>query len=524
MKQFFIWLVGFILLTACQEEYEPVIEKDLNRSRAINETEVEAIEKDTALIKFATILSKAVYENQPLREFLKAEAAKKFDSHSDILYGEIKNSMVGTITFRNLLIQKSSLEEIAVIEKTVPRLNILVPELPMFDITLANMDCSDNEIPVATECKDGMNLYLNGKLEVVIPEGELPDFHSFVVNENKLVRVNVDNRGLYRGFVRQNVHVFDSTFVFDVPTTLSFDCKPMEIGEKALKAFSYFYKDDGSSQSRALQRDYIYYGFTPIARVGQLNHGVTEYIGFMEVEPNAYFKISDQTNVGSSSDPKLVKNSVSRKKKDFTSAELIKKMWSEGAYSFRFELYSSTAERPIVTYVSLRPEQLWDFNYDRKYLHKTWFRSSKYTYSIDVSKFTKKRVDLSSCNISFGKWDLSQEALERYVSIYEEDKAATYEYETSYDLTVMEFGKISGNFKFGLGTGGTGEVGTEFNSTTTRKIGKKFKMTRTEEDDALGTMKIYFYDPIVLERLKKTNEYVVNSYNTGVVNFGLVVK
>lgn len=116
--------------------------------------------------------------------------------------------------------------------------------------------------------------------------------------------------------------------------------------------------------------------------------------------------------------------------------------------------------------------------------------------------------------------------MEKYISIFEEDKGTQYEYTNTYEVTRLSSIMVNGSLKYGLGTNfdrsvnPSIEIGTT-NSTTIKET-KTSTVRRSEKDDALGTIKVYFYDPIVLE--KTDTGYVVQSYNTGVVNFGLMVK
>lgn len=473
---------------------------------------IQTMEKDSAIVKFAEILSLAVYDRQDVREFLKKEASKKFDGNSDILYHEVKNLPVSGATFKDILTSYSSEIEMATIEKSVPYLNIFIPEMQAFDVTLNNLDCTDAEIPIAVAQENGMDLFLNGNNEATIPNGELPAFHSIVVNENGLIKVSTDINGKYLGYeLLSSMHA--------AATTRSAIFSYNEVGSKAVAAYNYFNKDDASKYSRALQRDYIYYGITPSNGNGSLDYNVNEYISYIEVNPKSYFKLSDQK----SEDPSIVKNSVSRHSKDYSTEELIKEMWSEGNYSFRFEIISSNQSQPSISIITVSPQDLWDFNLDKHFRHGTWFRKSKYTYTIDPNKFTPKRFDLSSQRISLGKWDLSQEAMERYVSIYEEDATETEVITLTYEMNKMTSTKVNGNIKYGLGTNlPTGDVGAEINNSTTRRTNKTITTTKAKGDDALGTIKIYFYDPIILN---KTSEgYEVKSYNTGIVSFGIIAK
>lgn len=516
-----VFILSLSFCTSCSNN--DLVDEYDNKIPTRSETDGEpvAINKDSAKVYFAKILSKAVYERKDVRDFLKKEAMKEFDMNSDVLYALASNKMISDQSFRDILVSYSSEDTIAAIEKSVPLLNILIPSFALFDITVSNLDCNDSEIPIALSNDKGMGLYLDGEFIMNIPNGELPDFHTIVVNENSRVIIehpSTRSSAPKVSFISPN---YDKNRLKN-KYKRSANRTAEQIGNKAIEAYKFFYKDDGSKESRAFQRDYIYYGLTPTNSKGNFNRSATEYISFIEINPKAYYNMSDQRNDKIFDDPRIIKGSVSRKKHDFSSDELIKLMWSEGAYNFRFELFSSNSSRPTVIYIPLKPEDIWNFNYKRSYRNKTWFRDRKYTYSIDPQKFTAKKVDLEYNQISFGKWDLSQEALERYVSIFEEDKSSTEENHIEYELTKLTSIKVNGDLKIGIGTGSSGELSSGINTSTTSKETKKYSYTRKEEDDALGTVKIFFYDPII--ESKSGNNYVVRTYNTGVVTFGITVR
>lgn len=521
--KFIFTLSIMCVISSCSEDPTPIDDVEemhvygaAPQSRSTNEGEATESQKQIAMEKFAIILSKAVYKYKGVRELLKEEALKMFDMNSEVLYVSIENRYVSNKIFRNILLEYTTEAELMQIETTVPLLNILIPEIKMFDVTVANMDCNDKEIPVAIAKDAGMSLYVNGVEEIVIAPGSLPDFHTIVVNENnRVLKAAPESRGGGIEFISPN---YDgrNTQISAMSDDLPLD--PTVSGGRAIQAYQYFNGYDSDEYSIALQRDFIYYGMTPTSTRGSFNNAVTEYLATFTVNPKAYFNIADQTNGANYSDPSIVKYSVSRKKKKYTEEELISKMWSRGAYNFRFEIFSSNSSQPVVIYIPLRPEELWDFNVQTSYRHETLFRDKKYTYKIDPNKFTAKNVFLKSDKISLGKWDLSKEATERFISIYEEDKSATYSESIEYEMTKMTLAKINGSIKIGLGTDlVSGSVGTEGGSSTTTKITKKYEFTRKEEDDALGTIKVYFYDPIITFR--QGDRFFHNEYNTGVVSF-----
>lgn len=521
-------LVAF--MTACSAYEEPLVDNAaalttskvnaLPKSRSIANDDEQA--KNEAIKKFAIILSKATYDHQEVRALLKDEASAYFDMNSDVLYALVKNESVGGRSFRTVLLEYISESELTDIEATVPLLNILVPKIPMFNISPENMDCSNKEIPVAFKGENGMELYINGQLEDVIGRGNLPAFHTIVVNENSRVK-KVSEPGS-RGDLDEGISFISPNYdARNSGTNASLDINYYDIdtgGYRAIQAFQYFKGYDNDKYSCALQRDFIYYGMTPDSERGSFNNAVREYLISFKVNPRSFFNISDQTTGENYADPSLVKNSVERHKKAKDLNELIEEMWSKGSYNFRFEVIYSNGSLPSTVYIPLYPHELWDFNISETFEKGGLFHRDSYYYKIDPTKFTAKRVLLDK-KIPLDKWDLSSEGLERYIRIFEEDKSQTYKESWEFDVTKMNSTKISGSVKIGLGTDiVSGNVSTESSSSTTTKNARKVEITRQEEDDALGTIKVYFYDPIV-EAQYGLQQFILHEYTTGVVSFTL---
>lgn len=483
-------------------------------------------ETEKHLEKFAGILSKVTYANKEVREFLKQESLKQFDKNYDVLYFIIKDELVGENTFRDILISYSSDSEIEEIEKAVPLLNILVPEIAFFDVSAENLDVEDNEIPVAVSGEKTTSLYLNGKEEVKLEKGEIPDFHVFVVNINSRVIIPSNKNAGSNTVVFKSPN-FDGSIKDVAPLKSLSLVEASIVGQKAIDAYKYFYKDDGSINQKAFQRDYIYYGITPTKQQGQLNRSVTEYIGFIEVNPRSYFKIADQKGSNSTNDdPYILRPSVTQEKRTLSEEELLDKMWTKGAYDFRFEVIQSTKQEPYIIYIAVKPNELWDFNISYSKKHKTWFRHSKHTYTIDPNNFTSKRFYLKEDKLPIGRWDLSQESINRYINIIEEDESLETEITRTYGSVRISSSKFNGDIKMSLGIGKGGNVsgglsGEDVNSNTIKEQ-KTYIIRRKEKSDDLGSIHIYFYEPVI--HGANGSYYDVHTYNTGHVKFGLFVK
>ncbi|WP_300906049.1 hypothetical protein [uncultured Bacteroides sp.] len=160
-----VYAVVILCMTACQKD----------ELSGTNQSATESVsEKETLLSNFAEVLSKVIYDRQDVREFLKSEAIKQFDKNYDVLYVLVKDKMIGGSTFRDILVEYSSEDEIAHIEDGIPLLNILIPEIAFFGINADNMDCEDSEIPVAVSKESVTALYLNGVCEVNLEKERCP--------------------------------------------------------------------------------------------------------------------------------------------------------------------------------------------------------------------------------------------------------------------------------------------------------------------------------------------------------------
>jgi len=509
-------LLSLALLTSCS--------RDVIDSPAVEQSLREVSAKEQSKEKFANILSKATYERTDVREFLKNEAVKQFDKNYDVFYPLIKGE--------DILISYSSREEIEEIERNVPLLNILIPKIAIFDVNPEELDINDKEIPVAISKDLVTALYLNGKKEMDVKKGQVPDFHVIVINENTRV-APIESVELKAGLHQSDIKgIRGSSYAFKSPNydgpLSAWTNNANGIGRRAIDAYKYFYKDDGSINQKALQRDYIYYGITPQNQQGSLNRSVSEYISFIEVNPSAYYRISDQRTGHASDDPYITHGYVEQRKTGLDFWEQVDRMWKYGSYDFEFRITTSTSDEPIVVNIPLRPDQIWNFNVRHERQHGSFWRKSRNFYWIDPSKFTSKRVWLNDLGyeVSFGKWDLSVESLYRYVDIYElDDEGINTKTTTTYESVRVKDNKFSGDMKIGVGLekvkvdGGTS---VSISGSNTIRETKTVVAERREKSDHLGHFPIYFYDPIIEN--KSGDWYEMKTYKIGSINFGISVK
>lgn len=521
LKQFTASLLSIVMLfgISCSDQ------------EVIKDTEVDSLPqtKIECFNKFAEVLSTVVSKREDVRLFLKQEALKQFDKNYDVLYVSIEDKYIGEDTFRDILVAESSEKIIQSIENNIPRLNIYIPKIPFLRVYPEELDIKDKELPVVLSKKDKTSLFVNGKKEIEIEKGQIPDFHTLVVNENRRVVVNRKELGFKSASTKRFEFispVFDGTK--EKQNNLkqkSVSTNKSIVGKKAFDAFKYFYKDEVGIEAKYLQRDYIYYGLTQTNTTGKLDRGVSEYIKFIEIDPKAFYSLSDQyVDNGTFGDPHIKEDYVTNKKYTLTEEELIERMWSSGVFDFRFEVYSAGTSQVEVVHINLRPEELWNFNVEYWYRHKTWFRHSKHYYKIDPKKFTPKKVFLNQ-DISLGKWNLAEDGLQKYVKIYEVDIKETKTF--TQEVTTKKLSKwtVTGSIKKSLGDGKEkpeigGSVGYEKSEEETIKT--LISVTRSKETRLFGAKNIFFYDPII--ESSNAGKLELHTYSAGPISFGITAK
>lgn len=522
MKKFnLLILLGVFIFVGCSDN-----ELDNNFYHENPDFE-EVVDTEKHLVEFAKVLSKAVHERKDVREFLKNEALKQFDCNYNVLYYLVSDELIGDESFRDILISYSSEEVIDQVERNVPLLNILIPELHFFDVFPEELDVDDDEIPVAVPIETKTILYFNGEEELSLDNREIPGFHVFVVNENRQVIIPQNNlkSGAAKTIEFKSPN-FDGSKVISNNSILKSTTASEEVlGSKAIKSWQYFYANDGSVNQKAFQRDYIYYGITPNQRSGSFNHSIDEYISYIEVDPVLYYEIADDKR-GNDGDPYVENPTVSQEKNPMTADEIYKKMWTQGAFNFRFEIIKSNSSTPIRKHVTIKPKDLWDFDITYTRRHSTWFRRSKHTYTIDLSKMKPTKVFLRNLEnpqeVAMGKWNIQEESLKRHIMVYEEDLTAETKLTKEIESIHVHKANFKGNVKVNIGIAETGwEAGYNYENTTREK--QTVEVKYQTGDDHLGDFELYFYDPVITDRIA-SNLYEIKTYSSGGFKFGVTVK
>lgn len=572
--------VSCFFLTSCSQDTTFLSDLSTSKTRSTEVNVPESIKKQY-LTQFAEILSKSISQREDLRVFLKEEALQMFDKNYDILYYPIKDKIVsGNLSFRDILVSNSSEKEISQIENNLPLLNILIPRISFLEVFPENLDTKDPEIPVAIENNNnGTDLYIKGEKVDTFDDNEFPGFNVIVVNLNNRV---IASKGSATRSTGQNIwsYTFKSkNYKKDVSTRATFGSLtgrpgthssgtsisspfPSYLYQKAKLAFEAgFNKNDNSINQIAFQRDYIYYGITPTKTTGELNRSVTEYLSYMIVDPKVYFKISDEQSGHINDDPYIKETQIVNKKNPLSQEEVLKRIWTQGAYNFIFEVSSSKSNEAARMHVPVFPEDLWYFRIKGERKKGGLFHRDKYRYTIDPTQFASKIFYFDPATVTFGKWNIAEESLVRYISIYEEDSGDEITETSTESFTHVHSSTFKGDLKIGLGLGkiggkdATGDIGlsAETNSSNTTTTTNTISIKRHQGDDPLGEkVPIYFYDPIIISTTtpqgnrfggSRTNgitravererarsitptdgKYIFYEYNTGSIRFGIDIR
>ncbi|WP_455673324.1 hypothetical protein [Phocaeicola sp.] len=537
MKKIFMGLFCMTTLFSCSNDMNEL--SSTSNEAGITIPDMVSLDAYTAQKNFAVILSKAVYNNANLRQFIKDEAIKQFDNDYDIFYPFVKDKEVANgETFREILLAYcANEEELNQIEDALPLLNILVPDLSFVGAFNAEKwDLTDNEVAVSY-AKGNKNavLYANGDSITSLAPNELPDFPLLVVKENERMNITGSTRSAggttySYGFVSE---VFNGSLK-KAQSRASWDMdiaqesaepfvKASELDPMVIAAYNEF-----KQNKKTVDRDYLYYGLNNSkSRNGALNTYMREFLYKFTISPSKYFMIADQDG-----DPKLnggASGSTSNKKGELPQDEILKRIWTDGKFEIYMDVYvgkrSSTSLPHTLTF-SVSPQQL--FQVDKIHVdkrHKTAFRHSKYTYTVKAENLKSKWVLASAAtglmsDVIIEPWDLSSQSLIINMVIYERDDEQTiekqYSVKTEY-TNKADFSFDGSVIEFPL------KVGYGFTAVTTRT--ESMKVTTQKNSDNLGTISFNYNDPIIKsDSQKNTKGYEINTYSNGSVTVMILPK
>lgn len=506
MKKKFLIIALGVLAFSCTDnlsEYQSIQDSSTSTS------EVTSLNEDDAKQKFAEILSKAIYENIELRSFIKDKAIEQFDNDFDVFYPILKDEKVGNDgTFRNLLLKYTTDRELSDIERTLPLLNIYVPDLSLFtNITPYNWDTTDNQIPVTVKANQTskMLLYFNGERSGEIPEKSIPGFHLLVIKNNeRVVPTSTNTRGVANNYQFIDA-AFDGTKNKQNKISTRSMSGPDEIDWIPEDKIDPIVKGayEKMIKNPSLQRDNVYYGLTDNNTEGSLNMNIDEYIYRIQLSPNSFFTMADQTG-----DPtQKEKMTISNKKSALSDAEVFNRFWTDGNFELVIQVFTGVKNIKELTshdyFYTVKPQELFNVPIEKDYKHSTAFRHSKYYYTIDPHNLERKWYypRENGHDTRLPKWDISTQSLERFINVFERDLDEKITSVQSKTTTFAANFKSSADGDIPVGkSGGSIKVGLGYDTTKSTSTSSSITIETTKTSDPLGTLTLNFYDAIIVEK------------------------
>ncbi len=522
MKKHLFILLGGFLLFACSEQQEPVLTD--------NKPNVVAISNQDAQKSFAKLLSKAVYNNSDVRNFLKKEALAQFDNDYDVFYPFVKNKIVSNEqTFREILLSYCDSEEMYTqIEESSLLLNILVPDLSLFGgFNAEKWDINEKEIAVISRKDKDNTVFENGEALGSLPLDEIPAFPCLVVKDNERLKVsNSATRAegatyefisdAYNGNKNPQTRHHNFDHYVEATDNSEFYVPASKLHSSIIKAWEEF-----KNVPDAFQRDYIYYNIDKSNQPGKLNRNFRESLYQFRVFPSWLQVISDQ----SGKDPGMVRE-FSQESRYLTNGEIIKNMWTDGKFEINFDTYygsdkSNEAMSQRIAF-SLSPFELWSIEKVHiEHKNRTLFRRSKNTYKIDPNNLKAKWIRpnaLMSKNHAFVQpWDLYTYSTIINLFVSEHDDGQTIkEIRSVINQFVNKFdvsgevggGKADGSVKWGV------KMGYGYSQAITNTSSSE--VNTTVGTDNLGNIIFNYSDPIIIDDSEKnTKGYKVFAIKAG---------
>ena len=509
-----ILIVG-IIAVSCRKETE---------FSMIAEQEKELMEFNSSE-EFALILSKALYDNESLRDFLQKEALKQFDKDYDVFYPLVRERVVaGESTFRELLSRYDDKGLLPSIERSLPLLTILVPDWSWVEsFSVKNWDTADPDISVIyTDSKKRKAICFDGQIIYVLEDDQVPGFPAVIVKQNERVRVSARTKSgemLEYEFIDDefNASIYPETRVehqyydryFDTEDYSNFISYSEMQSRSSVSATAYSTFIDNPYASH---RDNIYYGMTNSIQQGKLNPRITEYIAkirFGSLDSQFFFDGDDFYGC-----PDSYTRYV-----EIDDAVLINKFYYEGNLELYFHILignTSGTVSEIKKYKSVSFDDVFQLaKVHVDFRHRTWVSDRKWVYTVDKKCFVPKWYD---ANIQLPQWDISSQSTIMNINVSEYDdeqeitttKSIVNSFTTNFSSeSGLSIGnpEASGSIKVGYGVSSKNE--------TTQTVTVK---TKNQSDD-LGTARLYYTDPIILSptTLNGVGGYRVKEINTGFV-------
>ena len=452
--------------------------------------------KQKAMEEFSEILSKAVSNNSSVRSFLKEQALAKFDNNHDVFYPLVKDQRINGRKFKNILAQyASSSLSLDSIEASVPLLNIYIPELAGFKIE--DLDVSDDELPVLY----GKNLYVNGSVADTLAADAVPAFGVLSVCESSTVQqIAHANRGISENTINEKYEFVDACFNPSLTPSRDSRATYIEYDEENLKydkgcvdasdldpdlVKSY----ENSNGNSFAQRYLMYYNLANQDQAPtQVDGRVCDCIFALKLSPSGLDKILETAQGGAKQDHNVfTEDSYTVYRAEAERPTILSKLLTGNTISLTFYVEKVKGEEPTepkILKVYATPDKFFNLSVNVNRRHKTKFRHTRYTYTIDKKDVKGKWFYPleNGCRTLFDSWDIATDPLQKHFLVYIDNpnaggkttKIDTYTYQTTKSSEVSGNAQVDNWLKV-IGFGLNGKIASS--NVETHTVTSTFEIT-----------------------------------------------
>lgn len=494
--------------------------------------------KQKAMEEFSEILSKAVSNNSSVRSFLKEQALAKFDNNHDVFYPLVKDQRINGRKFKNILAQyASSSLSLDSIEASVPLLNIYIPELAGFKIE--DLDVSDDELPVLY----GKNLYVNGSVADTLAVDAVPAFGVLSVCESSTVQqIAHANRGISENTINEKYEFVDACFNPSLTPSRDSRATYIEYDEENPK-YDKGYVDasdldpdlvksyENSNGNYYAQRYLMYYNLTNQEQTPtQVNGKVCDCVYALKLSPSGLDKIVETAQGGAKPDHKVFEDgSYTVYKTEADRSTVLSKLLTGQTIGLTFyveNVKEENAREPKVLKVYATPDKFFNLSVNVNRRHKTKFRHTRYTYTIDIKDVKAKWFYPleNGCRTLFDSWDIATDPLQKRFLVYLDNpncgdkitKMDTYTYQISKSSEVSGDAKLDNWLKiisFGL-SGKKSSSHTDTHTVTTT-------IETFENNLYLADFQVDFFNDYPILK-KDADKYVLNKSGRNLIEVSVL--
>lgn len=444
-----------------------------------------------------------------------------------------KNERIGGRSFKDILTDfEENKGELDMIEKSVPLLNIHIPEIGSMKVE--NMDISDNEIPVLFQNK----LYYDGAFVDSLAVREVPGFNLFVVCESSSIRPkNKLTRSANECYINEMYEYVDRTFnpSFINTTSTRASVEYEDLDEKYTER-GYVPSTDldpiliqaynNSKTQRRATRYLMYYGLsninqTPTAMRPDINDCILRF----KIAPDAFSRFED---IAKGENKPLFFDKVTHEITQLTREEVLSHILTGRSFCFLFKIEGSV-NGSIVNSESMKiyaaPDKIFNLKITESKRHKTMFRHTKYTYTIDRTGIKSKwfyPLDYGH-DTRLNRWDVSKDPIEKKIVVYliNPDEGFTKEVTETYSVTYISGSEAGGNIsipidKINLGINGK----LNSSNTISKTITSKYTITQTNE--RIDEFQFNYFDDYPIESVSSGSYIIPIRKGKGVIETSIL--